>query len=103
MSAMSRKVLVLRDETHCAISSRSHSASFFFIFVFSSVIFFMYAYGIHELRLSAAPPCKGAFPGGAGVLIRAFLCSRGLSECSFSLPAFQGRRVLTRSCPFRFR
>lgn len=24
MSAMSRKVLVLRDETHCAISSRSH-------------------------------------------------------------------------------
>ncbi len=24
MYAMSRKVLVLRDETHCAISSRSH-------------------------------------------------------------------------------
>lgn len=38
MSAMSRKVLVLRDETHCAISSRSHSASFFFIFVFSCYI-----------------------------------------------------------------
>ena len=37
---------------------------FLFHFRFLLLYLFMYAYGIDELRLSAAPPCKGAFPGG---------------------------------------